>query len=85
MKKYTIEHNKPDCISCGACAAVAEKFFEMESEGECKSHLKGSKKIYGDKEKLEISEEDYEVAKEAADCCPVNVIHIKDEKGNKII
>jgi len=87
MAKYKIEHNKPECISCGACASVAEEFWEMETEGDCKSHLKGSKPLESNPEweTLEIEEKDFEIHKEAADVCPVNVIHIKDKDGKKII
>ena len=86
-KKYKIEHNKPECISCAACVAVAEKFWEMETEDENKSHLKNSKPLETNQkwETLEIGEEDLEINKEAAEVCPVNIIHIKDKEGNKII
>ena len=87
MAKYKIEHNKPECISCGACATVAEEFWEMETRGEMKSHLKNSKPLETNPEweTLEIEEKDLAINKEAAEVCPVNVIHIKDEKGNEII
>jgi ferredoxin len=83
MKKYKIEHNKPDCIGCGACAAVCPEFWEME---EAHSTIKGSKKRSDGWEELEISERDLECNKEAAESCPVNVIHITDlEKKKKLI
>ena len=37
-------------------------------------------------EELDVEEKDYQVNKEAADSCPVNVIHITNkETGEKII
>ncbi len=58
------------CISCGNCANVCPEFFEMKE----KSTLKKSET------------DDLSCAKEAAEQCPVNVIHITDmEKNEKII
>ena len=37
-----IVHLKKDCISCGACAAIAPDFWYMDDEG--LAHLKDSKK-----------------------------------------
>jgi len=74
MDKHKVIHFKKDCISCGACAAIAPDFFEMDEEG--LAQLKGSK-VIKDHQELEI---DTEVAKaetqEAADVCPVNIIHV---------
>ncbi len=70
----TIHHFKKDCISCGACAAINPEFWEMDEAG--LAHLKRSKKV-GDHWELQISEEDRESNQEAADVCPVNIIHVK--------
>ena len=58
------------CISCGNCAAVCPEIFELQD----KAHVK----------KAELDE--MGCAKEAAEQCPVSVIHITDtEKKEKII
>lgn len=77
-KKFTIEHDKANCIGCGVCASVAPEFWEMNDDG--KSHLKGSKG-----NKRQVSDKEAEKNKAAAESCPVNVIHIIDPEGNKII
>ncbi len=82
MPKHKIEHNKPECIGCGVCAAIAENFWEMEEEG--KSHLKNSI-AEENKEVLEIDDEHIQINKEAAEACPVNIIHIKDKNGKQIV
>ncbi|HLD57622.1 MAG TPA: ferredoxin [archaeon] len=87
MADFKIEHDRPGCIGCGACAAVAPEFWTM-SPADGKSDLVGSKHIKeGDnivKEELEMV--DLKNNREAADCCPVNVIHILDLKtGQKLI
>jgi ferredoxin len=83
MAKYKIEHDRPNCIGCGACAAVAGNFWEMADDG--KSSIKGGKKV-GDKEEKEIEEKDLASNKEAAESCPVNVISITNlDSKEKII
>ncbi len=71
---YILQHDKGNCIGCGACEAVAPKFWEMEEDG--KSKLKGGIKAKSEWYELEIAEKDFEANKESADSCPVNVIHI---------
>ena len=87
MADFKIEHDRPGCIGCGACAAVAPQFWKM-SDADGKSDLIGSKEIKeGDaivKEEMEM--DDLKNNREAADSCPVNVIHIIDQKsGQKLI
>jgi len=81
MAKYTIEHDKPNCIGCGACAAVAPDFWSMADDG--KSTIKGAKKTKNNGETIDIEEKDFAINKEAAESCPVNVIHIIDIKSKK--
>ena len=83
-KKYIIQHDRPNCIGCAACAAVAPDFWEMHEDG--KSDIVGSKKRDDEWEELDIDEKHFNENKEAADSCPVNVIHIVNKKtGEKII
>ena len=83
MTKFKIEHNRPECIGCGACAAVSPDFWEMADDG--KSSIKGGKK-FGDKEEKGISEKDLATNKEAAESCPVDVITITNlETKEKVI
>jgi len=83
MAKFTLEHDRPNCIGCGACAAVAPEYWEMAADG--KSDIIGCPKNGDGRQKMEIAGNDYEKNKAAADSCPVNVIHLKSEKGEKII
>ncbi|VVB53761.1 4Fe-4S single cluster domain protein [uncultured archaeon] len=83
MADYTIQHDRPNCIGCTACAATAPAFWEMGADG--LSNLKGAKKNAEGNEELAIEQKDYAVNKQAADSCPVNVIHIIDKAGKKII
>ena len=84
MPKMTIKiiHNKKDCIGCGACAAIAPKYWKMSEDG--KSELIESKMLDEDTTEREISEKDKAANEEAAKSCPVNVIHIIED-GKQII
>ena len=83
-KKFMIQHDRPNCIGCAACAAVAPDFWEMNEDG--KSDIIGSKKLDDETEELDIDEKHFNENKEAADSCPVNVIHIiNKETKEKII
>ncbi len=87
MPQWKIDHDRPGCIGCGACAAVNPDFWTM-SPVDGKSDLVGS---VSTKEGDEVVREQREMEelqgnKEAAESCPVNVIHIIDLKtGQKII
>lgn len=85
MAKYRIEHDRENCIGCAACAATCPKHWAMNADG--KSDLLGGKKRETDGfEVKDIEEEEYDEAKQSADVCPVNVIHIVEiSSGKKII
>lgn len=87
MANWKIEHDRPGCIACGACAAVSPDFWTM-SEKDGKSDLVGSQYIEENGEIIreELELDDLKSNREAADCCPVNVIHLIDKKtGQRII
>ena len=69
IPKVTLK--REECISCGACAAVAPELFEMDEDG--KSTLKGSAESSGIFSK-NVNDSLAEKAKEAADSCPVKII-----------
>ncbi len=71
MAKYRIDHDRPNCIGCAACAAVLPENWKMNEDGK------------SDVINPEFEEKDFERNKEAADCCPVNVIHIINNENKK--
>ena len=81
--KWKLTHNRPECIGCGACAAIAPKFWTMAEDG--KSDIVGCIKRDDGWEELDIEDADEELNKEAAESCPVNVIHLTDKDGKQII
>ncbi|MFH1451272.1 MAG: ferredoxin [bacterium] len=68
-----IIHERKKCIGCGSCVALCTKFWTMDEDG--MSKLKGSTP------NMETNNDELEVEKagcnqEAADSCPVQIIHI---------
>ena len=92
MKKYRVVFDKKACIGAAACAAVAPEYWEMKEDG--KAELVGSTVDKDGNEVLVLSHDKLgeklqsalELNKEAAEVCPVQVIHIyDDETGEKLV
>ena len=82
--KYILQHDRPNCIGCAACEAVAPEFWEMNQDG--KSDIKNGKSLDNGWQELLIAEKRFQENKDAADSCPVNVIHIvKKETGKRLV
>ena len=66
----------PGCIGCAACPAVSDNWEMKEIDGEEKADFK----------KQDVEESEFEENMEAAESCPVEVIHIVDnETGKRVI
>ena len=81
MAKYTVKYDRDECIGAASCTAFSKK-FKLDKDG--KANLAGAKKK-DELFELTIDEKELDEMKEAAKSCPVNVIHIYDEKGIKIV
>jgi ferredoxin len=91
-KTYRIVFDRKNCIGAAACAAVAPEFWVMMDDG--KADLIGAKTDENGNQILIVKESQLSkegknilaVNKDAAEVCPVQVIHIYDnETGQKII
>ncbi|MEK6934964.1 MAG: ferredoxin, partial [Nanoarchaeota archaeon] len=71
----------------GAATCVAAYSERWELQEDAKVDIKGHdvQKLENGNQVLWIEEDELERFKESAEVCPVTVIHIYDEKGNKII
>jgi len=78
-KEYKVDINRTDCIGCGACVVTCKKLFVLAQDG--KSTFVGCKKL----SETEIDKKYLKCAKDAAEGCPVKVIHITDLKTKKKI
>lgn len=81
MSNFKIIHHKQDCISCGACAAIAPEFWVMDEQG--LAHLKESQPVNSHWELGVSTEEERVQNQEAADCCPVNIIKVENFSTKK--
>ena len=75
MAKFRVIHERPKCIACGSCAAVAPEHWEM-NENDGLADLKNCEYV-GENEEKTIDEGELEKNKEAAEVCPVQIIHVK--------
>jgi ferredoxin len=70
-----IIHEKIKCIGCGACASICPDHFKIAEDG--KAHLNNSELTNEESEEYTLEVEELGCAKDAADSCPVQCIHIK--------
>ncbi len=75
MPDYQIRHDRPNCIGCTACAAIAPDFWVMNQE-DGRSDIVDSQKTADGWEERSLNETDFAVNLQAAEMCPVNVIHL---------
>jgi len=66
MAKFKIIQKREKCIRCGACIAACPENWEKAGDYRAKP------------KKTEISEEEYECNKKAADVCPVKIEKIEE-------
>lgn len=78
MAIHKVIHFKKKCISCGACAAISPEFWEMDEQG--LAQLKGSEEKEDHQLLIVENEEARAANQEAADVCPVNIIHVEKEE-----
>ena len=65
---------RDDCTSCGSCEDVCPELFELD-EGSI-AHIIGSERV-DNRDELEI--EDEKCGVDAAESCPVMIIHVYEE------
>mgnify|MGYP001590689673 CR=1 FL=1 len=86
MAKYRELLEMKGCIGAATCAAVHPERWKMINNNN-KVTIIGGKKIPGSEdEEIIIDDSELEKFKQAAEVCPVNVIHIKNlDTGEEII
>lgn len=76
MARYRITLDRVNCIGCGACAAICPNRWKMEDDG--KSQIIGGEEAEEGRFVKDIEEAEFPDNHEAANSCPVNVIHLKN-------
>lgn len=84
MAKYKITYDREGCISAAACVAVNPKFWVLDAADGKANLIGGTKNEETGLFELEIDESELEEMKKAAEVCPVLIIHIYAENGEKI-
>ena len=69
MAKFKISQERNKCIGCGACEAICPDNWEMKDDNKATP------------KKTEL--EELGCNKDAAEHCPVTIIHIKDVQKDK--
>ena len=65
---YIIKQDREKCIGCMACVAACPENWEMKGDGKAKP------------KKTKIEKKDLECNREAESVCPVQIIHVLEEK-----
>ncbi len=84
-KKYRVELDREGCIGAAACVAVDPENWMIVEDGkvDLKNSIQDKKTLFFTRE---IDESELAKWKEAAESCPVTVIHIVDlSTGKRII
>jgi len=68
-----IYHKVSECIGCNSCVEIAPQLFMMDEEGI--ASLLHKTAVHGPFEVGELFDEDVSDADEAAEACPVQIIH----------
>ena len=80
MPEIDVKHERWKCIACGACAAVAPKFWVLD-DNDFKADLIGSdheEVPEGKLEKLKVTDMTAErELKDSQESCPVSCIHVE--------
>lgn len=86
-KKYKIIYDRENCIGAAACVAAYPERWQIADDG--KADIQGEDVTKNDdntEQQVEFSEEEFQKMMDAAQACPVSVIHIIDlETKQRII
>ena len=73
--KFVIIHKREECIGCGACESVNPGNWTLKTDDGLASCVREN-----------IDDAELKENMEAADVCPIHIIHIKDnETGKELI
>jgi ferredoxin len=88
LAKFVLEIDRKTCQGFGACVELCPKFFKLSETDGKSTMLKNSKKTIeeGKNVKEVIETDDLECARQGAEACPYNAIHVTDVgRGMRLI
>ena len=75
MANVKVTIDRPDCISCESCWTVCPEFFE-QNPADSWSQVVAKYQVGNDPSVGEAPEDLRDKVQEAADSCPVTIIHV---------
>ena len=86
MTRYRVWLDREGCIGVAACVAVFEQLWSIDDEGKAKMIMENAKMLENGDWEIEIDDSLLEKARDSADVCPVNAVHIENiDTGEKLI
>lgn len=86
MTKYRVWLDREGCIGAAACVAAFEMLWDIDDESKAKMIMENAKLLDNGNWEIEIDDELLDKAKDSAEVCPVNVIHIENlDTGERLI
>ena len=84
LPKFVVEIDRKTCQGFGACVELCPRFFKLSETDGKSTVLKDSKKTMeeGKNVKEVLETDDLECARQGAEACPFNAIHITDTERN---
>jgi ferredoxin len=76
MAKIKVQIDRDECIVCGSCWIDCPQVFE-EGPDDALSQIVEQYRVEGDPSRGEVPEELESCVQEAADNCPVEIIHVE--------
>ncbi len=84
-RKYKLVYERAGCIGAAACEAVYPLRWTMASSDGKADLIDGKQVDTSQTYEYYFDESELDKVMESAQVCPVNVIHIYDPDGNKLI
>ncbi len=77
MAKFKVTIDREECTSCAQCWEICPEFFEQNGDDEF-SQVVEEHRTGGNPAEGEAPEELADSVKEAAEACPVEIIHLEE-------
>jgi len=83
-RKYKVVYERPKCIGAFACVATLPARWEVGEDSKA-NLIEGMQEGEQVVLEVELTDEELQAELEAAQVCPVNVIHVYDDAGKQLI
>ena len=84
MEKYVIELDREGCIGAASCT-LASKIYKINNDDQKVDITDAQKNDDNTTQTIEINADELDQHVEAAQSCPMNVLHIRKKSGEQLI